>query len=50
MARPTKEETMGAPARVLVALSRQMGAGGAYVGQAVARHLGVRYVDREILK
>jgi cytidylate kinase len=41
---------MGAPAKVLVGLSRQMGAGGAYVGQAVARHLGVRYVDREILK
>jgi cytidylate kinase len=26
-----------------------MGAGGAYVGQVVARQLGVRYVDREVL-
>jgi CMP/dCMP kinase len=41
---------MGTPGRVLVTLSRQMGAGGAYVGQAVARQLGVRYVDREVLE
>lgn len=41
---------MNTPARVLVALSRQVGAGGTYVGQAVSRQLGVRYVDREILK
>jgi len=41
---------MGTPGRVLVALSRQMGGGGAYVGQAVARELGVRYVDREVLE
>jgi CMP/dCMP kinase len=40
---------MGANPRVLVAVSRQMGAGGAYVGQAAARQLGVRYVDREVL-
>jgi cytidylate kinase len=36
--------------RTLVALSRQVGAGGAYVGQAIARRLGIRYVDREILQ
>jgi CMP/dCMP kinase len=41
---------MSTRGKVLVALSRQMGAGGAYVGQAVSRQLGVRYVDREILK
>ena len=40
---------MSASSRTLVAVSRQMGAGGAYVGQAVARQLGVRYVDRELL-
>jgi cytidylate kinase len=40
---------MSASSRILVAVSRQMGAGGAYVGQAVARQLGVRYVDRELL-
>ncbi len=36
--------------RCVIAISRQMGAGGAYVGQAVAHALGIRYVDREILK
>jgi cytidylate kinase len=41
---------MAAPPRKLVALSRQVGAGGAYVGQALARRLGIRYVDREILQ
>jgi cytidylate kinase len=40
---------MSASSRILVALSRQMGAGGAYIGQAVARQLGVRYVGREVL-
>jgi cytidylate kinase len=40
---------MSVSSRTLVAVSRQMGAGGAYVGQAVARQLGVRYVDRELL-
>ena len=40
---------MSASSRILVAVSRQMGAGGAYVGQAVSRQLGVRYVDREVL-
>jgi cytidylate kinase len=41
---------MSASGRCVVAISRQVGAGGAYVGQALARGLGVRYVDREILK
>jgi CMP/dCMP kinase len=41
---------MSASGRCVVAISRQVGAGGAYVGQAVARALGIRYVDREILK
>ena len=40
---------MSASPRILVALSRQMGAGGAYIGQAVASQLGVRYVGREVL-
>jgi cytidylate kinase len=34
---------------VIVALSRQLGSGGSYVGQIVAGRLGLRYVDREIL-
>ena len=41
---------MSGSGRCVVAISRQVGAGGAYVGQALARALGVRYVDREILK
>ncbi len=40
---------MSASPRVLVALSRQMGAGGAYIGKAVASQLGVRCVGREVL-
>src|SRR5512133_3291133 len=34
----------------VVAISRQIGAGGAYVGQGLARRLRFRYVDREILQ
>jgi cytidylate kinase len=34
---------------IIVALSRQLGSGGSYVGQLVAKRLGLRYVDREIL-
>jgi cytidylate kinase len=34
----------------VVAISRQIGAGGAYVGQGLARRLHFRYVDREILQ
>jgi cytidylate kinase len=41
---------MPAQPRRLVALSRQVGAGGAYVGQALSRQFGIRYVDREILQ
>jgi len=40
---------MSASPRILVALSRQMGAGGAYIGKAVASQLGVRCVGREVL-
>jgi CMP/dCMP kinase len=46
----TEEVAMTAPGRTLIALSRQVGAGGAYVGQALSRRLGIRYVDREILQ
>lgn len=34
---------------VLITLSRQVGAGGAPIGQKVAARLGFKYVDREIL-
>jgi CMP/dCMP kinase len=41
---------MTAPSTLVVTVSRQVGAGGAYVGQALARRLNIRYVDREILQ
>jgi cytidylate kinase len=35
--------------RTTITISRQVGSGGSYVGQVIARHLGLRYVDREVL-
>jgi cytidylate kinase len=40
---------MNTPTTVVLTISRQMGAGGSYIGQAIARRLGLKYVDREIL-
>ena len=40
---------MQTPSTVVLAISRQMGAGGSYIGQAIARRLGLKYLDREIL-
>jgi cytidylate kinase len=34
---------------MVVTISRQMGSGGAVVGQALAQRLGLRYADRDIL-
>jgi cytidylate kinase len=34
----------------VVAISRQLGSGGAFVGQALARRLGFQYADRDILR
>ena len=34
---------------VTITISRQMGSGGSYIGRLVARHLGFRYIDKEIL-
>jgi cytidylate kinase len=33
-----------------IAISRQRGSGGSYIGRAVAERLGYRYVDREMLR
>jgi len=33
-----------------IAISRQRGSGGSYVGRAVAERLGFRYIDREMLR
>ncbi|MBP1636307.1 MAG: putative cytidylate kinase [Acidobacteria bacterium] len=41
---------MPASAHLVIAISRQFGSGGAEVGQALARRLGVRYADRDILE
>jgi cytidylate kinase len=32
-----------------ITIARQVGCGGAYIGQIIARRLGFRYVDREVL-
>lgn len=40
---------MGRPTTIVLAISRQFASGGAYIGQAVAQRLGLRYTDREIL-
>src|SRR5919206_848415 len=42
-------ETTETTLRTNVTISRQLGSGGAYVGQVIARRLGLRYVDREVL-
>ncbi len=34
---------------VVLAISRQLGSGGSYIGQGVAHRLGFKYLDREIL-
>jgi cytidylate kinase len=35
--------------KVTITISRQMGAGGSYIGQIIAQQLGLKYVDREVL-
>ena len=41
---------MTRPSTVVLTISRELGSGGGYIGQAVARRLGLKYVDREILQ
>src|SRR6266850_751883 len=35
--------------KTTITISRQMGSGGSYIGQVIATHLGLKYVDREVL-
>lgn len=35
--------------KTTITISRQMGAGGSYIGQTIAARLGLRYIDREVL-
>ena len=41
---------MDRPTTIVLAISRQFASGGAFIGQAVAQRLGLRYTDREILE
>jgi CMP/dCMP kinase len=41
---------MNRPSTVVLTISRELGSGGSFIGQAVARRLGLKYVDREILR
>ncbi|HMF55180.1 MAG TPA: cytidylate kinase-like family protein [Pyrinomonadaceae bacterium] len=36
--------------RTTITISRQLGSGGSYVGQLIARKLNLKYVDREVLQ
>jgi cytidylate kinase len=36
--------------RTTITIARQMGCGGAYVGQIIASHFDLKYVDREVLR
>jgi CMP/dCMP kinase len=36
--------------RTTITISRQLGCGGSYIGQVIARRLGIKYVDREVLR
>lgn len=40
---------MKAPLPLIITMSRQLGCGGAAIGQQVAEKLNIRYVDREII-
>lgn len=40
---------MDRPGTIVLAISRQFASGGSYIGQVVARRLGLRYTDRDIL-
>lgn len=35
--------------KTTITISRQMGSGGSYLGQVIAKRLGLKYVDREVL-
>ena len=41
---------MDQTSRLIVTISRQLGAGGSVIGQGVAKRLGLRYLDRGILQ
>jgi CMP/dCMP kinase len=40
---------MKEPSHTIITISRQIGSGGAFIGQKLAKELGMSYVDREII-
>jgi CMP/dCMP kinase len=36
--------------QIVITISRQLGSGGAYIGQQLAKKLDIFYLDREIIK
>jgi cytidylate kinase len=40
---------MKEPSHTIITISRQIGSGGAYIGQKLAKQLNIGYVDREII-
>jgi cytidylate kinase len=36
--------------KTTITISRQLGCGGSYIGQLIAKRLGIKYVDREVLR
>jgi CMP/dCMP kinase len=47
--RPFIEADRFMKTRTTITIARQMGSGGAYVGQLIARRFNLRYIDREVL-
>ena len=41
---------MGDKGHTAVTISRQMGSGGTYIGYLLAKEMGFKYIDREILR
>src|SRR5512135_33640 len=44
------EGHMSEERHIAITISREMGSGGAYIGHLVAKELGFKYFDREILR
>jgi CMP/dCMP kinase len=36
--------------QIVITISRQLGSGGAYIGQQLAKKLNILYLDREIIR
>ena len=46
--RPTRLEIQ-VGARITITIARQLGSGGSFIGEHIARRLGLKYIDREVL-